>query len=105
MMLEAPELLVVCYKMRKPLREVTSLFDLNCLASAWCAIENALLAMAAEGLYGVTYVARDAEGLKAFLGVPIGMEVAAVIPFGYPKTPPVEGETPPLDRRVHIDRW
>jgi len=105
MMLEAPELLVVCYKMRKPLSEAKSLFDLNCLASAWCCIENMLLAMAAEGVFGCTYVPRETKGLKRFLGIPEDMEVAAVIPFGYPKQPPQEREAPPLDRKLHTDRW
>jgi nitroreductase len=105
MMLQAPELLIVCYKMRKPLGEVESLFDLNCLASVWCCIENMLLAMAAEGLYGCTYSPRETAGLKEFLGIPSGMEVAAVIPFGYAKRPPQEREAPPLGPRLHIDRW
>jgi len=105
MMLEAPELLVVCYKMRKPLSEVKSLFDLNCLASAWCCIENVLLAMAAEGIFGCTYAPRETKGFKEFLGIPKDMEVAAVIPFGYPKQPPSEHEAPSLDRKLHIDRW
>lgn len=105
MMLEAPELLVVCYKMRKPLGEVKSLFDLNCLASAWCCIENILLAMAAEGIFGCTYAPRETKGLKEFLGIPEDMEVAAVIPFGYPKQSPPEQEAPFLDRKIHIDRW
>lgn len=105
MMLEAPELLVVCYKMRKPLSEVKSLFDLNCLASAWCCIENLLLAMAAEGIFGCTYAPRETKGLKEFLGIPEDMEVAAVIPFGYPKQLPPERETPSLDRKLHLDRW
>jgi nitroreductase len=105
MLLEAPELLVVCYRTRKPLGEITSYFDLNPLASAWCCVENMLLAMAAEGLYGVTYVARETEGFKAFLGIPAGREVAAVIPFGYPRHAPVEREAPPLSAKLHIDKW
>ena len=58
MMLEAPELLVVCYKM-KPLAECRTLFELNPLASVWMCIENIMLAMAAEGLYGCTYTPYD----------------------------------------------
>ncbi len=105
MMLEAPELLVVCYRMRKSLGEITSYFDLNALASAWCCIENMLLAMAAEGLYGVTYVARETAGFKEFLGIPADREVAAVIPFGYPQKEPGEREAPPLETKLHWDRW
>jgi 5,6-dimethylbenzimidazole synthase len=105
MMLEAPEVLLVCWKPLKPLGEVGSYFELNWLASAWCCIENMLLAMAAEGLYGCTYVARWNAGLREFLGVPPDREVAAVIPFGYPRREPKPRPAPDLAPRLHIDRW
>ena len=104
MMLEAPELLAVCYKM-KPLDECRTLFDLNPLASVWMCIENIMLAMAGEGIFGCTYTPYDAAGLKTALGVPNGWEVAAVVPFGYPRTPPGPDEAEDLDRRLHIDSW
>ena len=104
MMLEAPELLVVGYKM-KPLAECRTLFELNPLASIWMGIENIMLAMAAEGLFGCTYTPYDAAGLKTALGVPPGWEVAAVIPFGYPKTPPGPGEPEDLAPRLNVDAW
>jgi nitroreductase len=104
MMLEAPEVLVVCYRM-KPLAECRSLFELNPLASAWMCVENVVLAMVAEGLFGCTYTPYDAEGLKKALNVPAGFEAAAVIPFGYPKTPPGSGDAEDLDSRLHIDVW
>ena len=104
MMLEAPELLLVCYRM-KPLAECRSLFELNPLASVWMCIENVMLALADEGLFGCTYTPYDSEGLKAHLGIPAGTEIAAVIPFGYPKVPPGEGEAEDLDARLHVDRW
>jgi nitroreductase len=105
MMLEAPELLVVCYRMKKPLGEVKNLFELNNLASVWCCIENIVLAMAAEGIYGCTYSPYETTGLKEYLGIPKDYEVATLIPFGYPRHPPGEGETPRLNDRLHIDRW
>ena len=104
MMLEAPELLLVCYRM-KPQDECRTLFELNPLASVWMCIENIMLALAAEGLYGCTYTPYDSSALKGFLGVPDGYEVAAVIPFGYPKEPPARGESEDLDARLHIDGW
>jgi nitroreductase len=104
MMLEAPEVLVVCYKM-KPLAECRTLFELNPLASAWMCIENIMLALAAEGLCGCTYTPYDAAGLKDLLRIPPEYQVAAVIPFGFPKTEP-EGQVPEtLDERLHIDTW
>jgi len=104
MMLEAREVLVVCYKM-KPLTECRALFELNPLASAWMCIENIMLALAAEGLFGCTYTPYESKGLKEFLGVPAGYEIAAVIPFGFPKEAPAEGESENLDARLHIDGW
>jgi len=104
MMLTAPELLIVCYKMR-PLGEVKTLFQMNPLASVWMCIENIMLALAAEGLYGCTYTPYEADGLKTHLGVPAGYEVAAVIPFGYPSIVPAANEQEALEPRLHIDHW
>jgi len=104
MMLEAPELLLVCYRM-KPLGEVRTLFELNPLASVWMCVENIMLALAAEGLYGCTYTPYESRGLKEFLGVPAGWEIAVVIPFGYPREEPGENEAEDLDARLHVDGW
>lgn len=104
MMLEAPELLLVCYTM-KPQAECRTLFELNPLASVWMCIENIMLALASEGLFGCTYTPYESRGLKEFLGVPAGCEIAAVIPFGYPKEPPKEDQGEDLDARLHIDGW
>ena len=104
MMLEAPELLLVCYQM-KPQEECRTLFELNPLASAWMCIENIMLALADEGLFGCTYTPYESRGLKRFLGVPAGFEIAAVIPFGYAKEPPAEDPGEDLDQRLHVYRW
>jgi len=104
MMREAPELLVVCYKM-KPLAGCRALFELNPLASVWMCIENIMLALAAEGLFGCTYTPYESKGLKEFLGVPAGYEIAAVIPFGFPKESPAAGERENLDERLHVGGW
>ena len=104
MMLQAPEVLIVGYRM-KPLAEVRSHFQLNPLASVWMCIENVLLALAAEWLYGCTYTPYEAEFLKCYLGIPGGYEVAAVIPFGYPTVVPAPNEPEPLPLRLHVDKW
>ena len=106
MLLSAPELLVVCFRMRKALGECEMLFDLNCLASVWAAVENILLAMAAEGLYGVTLVPhKNPEPLKRMLNVPDGYEIAAMIPIGYPERYLVRQKEVLLEEKIHIDRW
>ena len=104
MMLEAPEVLVVCYKM-KPQAECRSLFELNPLASVWMSIENIMLALAAEGLFGCTYTPYDAQGLKDALQIPPEFQVAAVVPFGFPKSEPEPSPPEPLAPRVHTDSW
>lgn len=107
MLLTAPELLVVCYRMPKPLAECRILYDLNYLASAWCCIENILLAMASEGLFGVTYVPQHNARLRELLAIPAGYEIAAIIPLGYPAPNAVrlEQDRATLEGRVHIDRF
>jgi nitroreductase len=105
MMLTSPELLIVCFRMRKPFKECKTLYDLNNFASVWACIENILLAMAAEGLYGVTFITNDTEPLKKMLSIPSDYEVAALIPIGYPKDYYVKQRPISLQEKLHYDRW
>jgi nitroreductase len=105
MLIDAPELLLVCYHLRKPLKECETLYDLNDLASIWMCIENILLAMTAEGLYGVTAVPRETGALKKLLNIPEGYEVAAAIPIGYPEDYTIKQKTTTLNEKLHIDKW
>ena len=105
MLVSSPELLVVCYRLRKPLKECETLYDLNDLASIWMCIENIVLAMAAEGLYGVTSVPRETAVLRKVLGVPDGYEVAVAIPIGYPVDYSVRQKTFSLEEKLHYDKW
>ncbi len=105
MMLTSPELLIVCFRMRKPFKECKTLYDLNNLASVWACIENILLAMAAEGLYGVTFITKDTEPLKKMLNIPSDYEVAALIPIGYPKDYFVKQRPILLQEKLHYDKW
>jgi nitroreductase len=105
MLMSAPELLVVCFRMRKALKDCETLFDLNSFASVWACIENILLAMAAEGLYGVTKIPYETASLKRALGIPEDCEVAAIIPIGYPQEYFVKQKAVPLSEKTHYDRW
>ena len=106
MLLSAPEVLVVCFRMKRKLAQCKTLFDLNGFASAWLAVENILLAMAAEGLYGVTMVPFRTDGIKQMLGIPEDVEIATFIPFGYPAGEPAltQIRKEPKDT-LHIDKW
>jgi len=105
MLLGSPELLVVCFRMRKPLRECKTLYELNNFASVWTCIENILLAMAAEGLYGVTYVPYETSSLKKSLGIPNDYEVATLIPIGYPQEYSVKQKPVSPEEKIHDNKW
>ena len=105
MLMSSPELLIVCFKMRKRLIECRTLYDLNCYASAWACIENILLAMAAEGLCGVTFMTDDTMPLKTMLGIPDDFEVATLIPIGYPQGYFVKQKPVSLREKIHYNQW
>jgi len=105
MLLSSPELLVVCFRMRKPLRECKTLYELNNFASVWACIENILLAMAAEGLYGVTYIPHETSSLKKILEVPDDYEVATLIPVGYPQEYFVKQKPALLKEKMRFNKW
>ncbi len=105
MLMGAPELLVVCFRMRKALKQCKTLYDLNSFASIWTCVENILLAMAAEDLYGVTYIPNKTEPIKKVLGIPHDYEVAALIPIGYPKDYAVRQKAVSLKEKLHLNKW
>lgn len=105
MLTSSPELLVVCFRMKKSFKECKTLYELNNFASVWACIENILLAMAAEGLYGVTYIPHETSSLKKVLNVPQDYEVAAVIRMGYPIDYFVKQKTIRLREKVHVNKW
>ena len=107
MLLNSPELLLVCYKMTKPLSECATLYALNNFASVWMVAENILLSMVEEGLYGVTMVPYKTDLLKELLKVPTDMEIATFIPFGYPDLKEIKlaQVDVPLEDCLHINRW
>jgi len=105
MLMSSPELLIVCFRMRKPLNECKALYDLNCFASVWTCVENILLAMSAEGLYGVTYVPHETHSLKKVLGIPEDYEVATIIPIGYPKDYFIKQKEVSIKEKIHYNEW
>lgn len=107
MILEAPELLVVVYKPKTTISESNRIYDLNCLASVWCSIENILLSLADNNVFGVTFIPKDTVAVKKILNIPQELEVAAIIPFGYKADsarifPQKKVE---LESKLHINKW
>lgn len=107
MILGAPELLVVVYKPKTQVRDSKRVYDLNCLASVWCCIENILLSLAENDVFGVTFIPQNTCAVKKVLNIPEELEVAAIIPFGYRA---VDAKIFPqkevnLVEKLHIDLW
>lgn len=92
-----------------PLLEPAEQSSLNYFASAWCAIENMLLAATAEGLGCVFHIpiADEADEIKAIVNAPKGYEMACLLTIGYP----ADGAFLPrqkkidLDSRIHIGNF
>jgi nitroreductase len=106
MLMSSPDLLIVCFRMRKSFKECEILYELNNFASVWACIENILLAMAAEGLYGVTFIIpHETVPLEKMLGIPDDYEVAALIPIGYPQEYFVKQKPVSLKEKIHYNKW
>lgn len=107
MILTAPELLVVVYKPKTQVSESSKVYDLNCLASVWCCIENFLLSLAENEIFGVTFIPQNTSKIKKILNIPQELEVAAIIPFGYkdPNAKIISQKEVRLESRLHINSW
>lgn len=107
MILSAPELLIVVFKPKTTVLESKRVYDLNCLSSVWCCIENILLAMAEENLFGVTFVPQYTDDLKKTLNVPDNLEIAAIIPFGYKSDYAgiLRQKGINLKEKIHFNKW
>lgn len=89
-----------------PLLQPTEQSSLNYFASAWCAVENMLLAATAEGLGCVFHipVADEAEEIKTIVNAPEGYEMTCLLTVGYPSENaflPRQKEID-IDSRIHI---
>lgn len=107
MILTAPELLVVVYKPKTLVKDSNRIYDLNCLASVWCCIENILLSLAEHDVLGVTFIPKNTDKVKDILAVPDELEVAAIIPFGHKAEDSkiIEQKEIDLKTRIHINIW
>lgn len=92
-----------------PLLQPTEQSSLNYFASAWCAIENMLLAATAEGLGCVFHipVAEEAAEIKAMVNAPEGYEMTCLLTVGYPAANaflPTQKALDPVTR-IHLGKF
>lgn len=107
MILTSPELLVIVYKPKTFVKNSSRVYDLNCLASVWCCIENILLSLAERDVFGVTFIPKNTDKVKEILNIPSELEVAAIIPFGYKAKDSkiIDQKEIDLKTRIHINEW
>ena len=92
-----------------PLLKPVEQSSLNYFASAWCALENMLLAATAEGLGTVFHipVSDEAEKIKQIVNAPEGYEFICLLTIGYPAENafmPKQKELEP-ESRLHNNVW
>ncbi len=97
-----------CQKTHPLLRPVEQ-SSLNYFASAWCAVENMLLAAANEGLGAVFHipVGDEADCIKKAVNAPEGYEFACLLTIGYPAENaflPRQKEIN-IEDRIHANVW
>lgn len=107
MILTAPEVLVIVYKPKTQVNNSNRVYDLNCLASIWCCIENILLSLAENEVFGVTFIPKNTPKVKEILNIPQSLEVAAIIPLGYKATNAkiIPQKEVLVDSKIHINNW
>lgn len=94
---------------QSPLLKPVEQSSLNYFASAWCALENMLLAATNEGLGTVFHipVSDEAEKIKEIVGAPEGYEFTCLLTMGYPAENaflPKQKEIN-LEDRIHMNIW
>ena len=107
MILEAPAVIVVVYKPKTRVEVAKRIYDLNCLASVWTCIENFLLSLAEHDVYGVTFIPQHNEVVKSKLGIPLELEIAAIIPVGYKAEDAtmLRQKDTDISERIHAEKW
>jgi nitroreductase len=107
MILNAPVVVILVFKPKTVIDKAEKIYDLNCIASAWCCIENFLLSLAEHDIYGVTYISQNTGKIKEKLAIPKELEIAAIIPIGY-KAEDAKMLTQKMinvSDRIHYEGW
>lgn len=97
------------HQKQSPLLEPVEQSSLNYFASAWCALENMLLAATSEGLGTVFHipVSDEADKIKEIVGAPKGYEFTCLLTMGYPAENaflPKQKEIN-VEDRIHTNVW
>ena len=94
---------------QSPLLKPVEQSSLNYSASAWCALENMLLAATAEGLGTVFHipVGDEAEKIKEIVGAPEDYEFICLLTMGYPAADAFRPKQKEIDigDRIHTNVW
>lgn len=92
-----------------PLLKPVEQSSLNYFASAWCAVENMLLAATAEGLGTVFHipVADEVKKIKEIVGAPKDYEFTCLLTMGYPAENAFLPRQKKIDvrKRIHENTW
>lgn len=101
-MLMASGVLIIPFfrQMQSPLLNPREQSSLNYFASAWCALENMLLAATNAGLGAVFHipVADEAAQIKSIVNAPDGYEFTCLLTIGYP----ADGAFLPKQKQINI---
>lgn len=110
-MLMASGLLIIPFfrQLTSPLLKPAEQSSLNYFASAWCALENMLLAATDEGLGAVFHipVSDEADKIKTILHAPEDYEMTCLLTIGYPAEDaflPKQKEIN-IESRIHENIW
>ncbi len=110
MLVQSGLLILPFYRQKQsPLLKPKEQSSLNYFASAWCSLENMLLAATAEGLGCVFHipVADEAEQIKKVVDAPDDYEFICLLTMGYPAEDAFLPKQKEIDikQRIHINKW
>lgn len=110
MLMESGLLILPFFRQKQsPLLKPVEQSSLNYFASAWCALENMLLAATSEGLGSVFHipVGDEADKIKKIVGAPEDYEFICLLTMGYPaeKAFLPKQKIINIEERIHTNVW
>ena len=110
MLIESGVLIIPFFRqLTCPLLKPTEQSSLNYFASAWCALENMLLAATSEGLGTVFHIpiSDEVEQIKEIVHAPKGYEFLCLLTMGYPAENAFLPKQKVInaEERIHLNVW